>query len=93
MTAPVQIVIVPVPVGNGDRGAWKRSQADYRRHKAVRPGLWRPQRSIPERDSDRLRYLVEQIRHSHRQQTQTALSEGRRALADAMPQIKAALRR
>jgi hypothetical protein len=79
MNAPLSVIILPVPVGTGDNGVWKK--ALNRRHKAIRPTeRWRPSERIPQLDRDRLRRLVEQFRDAVRVQHEALLAAGRSML-------------
>jgi hypothetical protein len=82
MNAPLSVIVVPVPVGTGDKGCWRKATPhDRRHHRDVRSEQWRPQENIPERDPDRLRRLVDQMREAHRPQAEALLAQGRAMLS------------
>jgi hypothetical protein len=81
VNAPLQVVVVPVPVAPGDRGVWKKAQ--HRHHKAVRPAdpPWPPKQPIPHQNRDALRRRAQQWREAVRPQARAMIIEARMRLA------------
>jgi hypothetical protein len=84
VTHAPRAVVVLVPVGTGDNGAWGRAKPDYRRHKAVRKDApWPGKQSIPSWDRNELLRRIEEVRRATRAQVEALKAAGREMLAES----------
>jgi hypothetical protein len=89
MHAPLSVVLVLPCAGSPE--PLRQKKPDFGRHRALRPEQWRPREDIPERNGNRLRRLVDEMREVHRQRAEAALQDGKRAVIEARPTIRAML--